>query len=77
LSCQGGFIEVDTDVMRDVLKEVVNEAVKEVIGDFPTGCQRDCKRGSEKGLIDCLRFYVPLKNFSLIWRSHHVREVVT
>jgi hypothetical protein len=25
------------------------------------------------GLIDYLRFYVPLKNFSLIWRRHHCR----
>jgi hypothetical protein len=25
------------------------------------------------GLIDYLRFYVPLKNFSLIWRCHHCR----
>jgi hypothetical protein len=25
-------------------------------------------------LIDCLRFYVPLKNFSLIWRRHHYRS---
>jgi hypothetical protein len=24
-------------------------------------------------LIDYLRFYVPLKNFSLIWRRHHCR----
>jgi hypothetical protein len=24
-------------------------------------------------LIDYLRFYVPLKNFSLIWRRHHYR----
>jgi hypothetical protein len=24
-------------------------------------------------LIDCLRFYVPLKNFSLIWRRQHCR----
>jgi hypothetical protein len=24
-------------------------------------------------LIDCLQFYVPLKNFSLIWRRHHCR----
>jgi hypothetical protein len=24
-------------------------------------------------LIDYLRFYVPLKNFSLIWRCHHCR----
>jgi hypothetical protein len=24
-------------------------------------------------LIDCLRFYVPLKNFSLMWRRHHCR----
>jgi hypothetical protein len=23
--------------------------------------------------IDCLRFYVPLKNFSLLWRRHHCR----
>jgi hypothetical protein len=23
-----------------------------------------------ESLIDCLRFYVPLKNFSLIWRRH-------
>jgi hypothetical protein len=25
------------------------------------------------GLINCLWFYVPLKNFSLIWRRHHYR----
>jgi hypothetical protein len=25
------------------------------------------------GLIDYLHFYVPLKNFSLIWRRHHCR----
>jgi hypothetical protein len=24
-------------------------------------------------LIDCLRFYIPLKNISLIWRRHHCR----
>ena len=24
-------------------------------------------------LIDCLRFYVPLKNISFIWRRHHCR----
>jgi hypothetical protein len=27
----------------------------------------------EDWLIDYLRFYVPLKNFSLIWRRHHCR----
>jgi hypothetical protein len=26
-----------------------------------------------KGLIDSLLFYVPLKNFSCIWRRHHCR----
>ena len=25
-------------------------------------------------LIDCLLFYVPLKNISLIWRCHHYGE---
>jgi hypothetical protein len=35
------------------------------------------KRGMERKvngerLIDYLLFYVPLKNFSLIWRRHHV-----
>jgi hypothetical protein len=29
-------------------------------------CQKDC-------LIDYLRFYVPLKIFSFIWRRHHCR----
>jgi hypothetical protein len=28
---------------------------------------------NEFWLIDYLRFYVPLKNFSLIWRRHHYR----
>jgi hypothetical protein len=27
----------------------------------------------QERLIDYLRFYVPLKNFSLIWRRHHCR----
>jgi hypothetical protein len=27
----------------------------------------------EDWLIDYLRFYIPLKNFSLIWRRHHCR----
>jgi hypothetical protein len=27
----------------------------------------------KKWLIDYLRFYVPLKNISLIWRRHHYR----
>jgi hypothetical protein len=31
------------------------------------------KRKSELWLIDYLRFYVPLKNISLIWRRHHCR----
>jgi hypothetical protein len=29
--------------------------------------------GGSIRLIDYLRFYVPLKNFSLIWRRHHCR----
>jgi hypothetical protein len=28
---------------------------------------------SHHWLIDYLRFYVPLKNFSLVWRRHHCR----
>jgi hypothetical protein len=30
-------------------------------------------QGHYDWLIDYLRFYVPLKNFSLIWRRHHCR----
>jgi hypothetical protein len=40
--------------------------------------QRFCRRSRKcksqiDWLIDCLRFYVPLKNFSLVWRRHHCR----
>jgi hypothetical protein len=39
---------------------------------FPTSDGKD--RDDAIGwLIDCLRFYIPLKNFSLIWRRHHCR----
>jgi hypothetical protein len=33
------------------------------------------RRGGRRGalIIDYLMFYVPLKNFSLIWRLHHYR----
>jgi hypothetical protein len=34
---------------------------------------RGTLHGLVNWLIDWLRFYVPLKNFSLIWRRHHYR----
>jgi hypothetical protein len=35
--------------------------------------QTNRQTNKEARLIDYLRFYVPLKNISLIWRRHHCR----
>jgi hypothetical protein len=41
--------------------------------DNDLGCNTETAITSIGWLIDYLRFYVPLKNISLIWRRHHCR----
>ena len=36
-------------------------------------CRENTKKSARHYLFVCLKFFIPLENFSLIWRRHHSR----
>jgi hypothetical protein len=60
------------DIMQDIIPEVPTPYAPFVVMNIDIEVM---KYQSDKKKMKCnnLRFYVPLKNFSLIWRRHHCR----